>query len=117
MKRWQKITLGLMLALIALGTLGYLNRTALLLAYVKNSVKTEVAENRPIDWQVGPSAAETPDGERPPNIIFILVDDLGINDLSTFGGGVAGGRVPTPNIDKLAADGAIFDQRLIISRV
>jgi arylsulfatase A-like enzyme len=40
--------------------------------------------------------------------VFILVDDLGINDLSTFGGGLAGGRVPTPNIDALAARGAIF---------
>ncbi|MDZ7784644.1 MAG: sulfatase-like hydrolase/transferase [Halioglobus sp.] len=44
----------------------------------------------------------------PPNIVFILADDLGINDISTFGGGVAGGVVPTPNIDQLAAEGAIF---------
>lgn len=43
-------------------------------------------------------------------MIFILFDDLGYNDLSTFGGGVAGGRVPTPNIDRLAAQGAVFNQ-------
>src|SRR5690606_28603145 len=41
---------------------------------------------------------------------FILADDLGFNDISTFGGGVAGGRVKTPNIDRLAASGAIFAQ-------
>ena len=41
---------------------------------------------------------------------LIVADDLGINDLSTFGGGVAEGRVPTPNIDRLAAEGAIFTQ-------
>lgn len=46
----------------------------------------------------------------PPNIVFILLDDLGYNDITTFGGGIAGGRVPTPNIDKLAAQGAIFSQ-------
>ena len=42
--------------------------------------------------------------------MFILADDLGINDISTFGGGVAGGKVPTPNIDRLAAEGAIYSQ-------
>jgi uncharacterized sulfatase len=39
-----------------------------------------------------------------------MADDLGINDISTFGGGVAGGRVTTPHIDQLAAQGAIFNQ-------
>src|SRR5690606_33374061 len=56
----------------------------------------------------GPAAS--PAGERPPNIVFILADDLGINDISAFGGGVAGGRVATPNIDRLAKDGALFAQ-------
>ncbi|MBP9234453.1 MAG: sulfatase-like hydrolase/transferase [Hyphomonadaceae bacterium] len=62
-------------------------------------------------WRrVGPSQAAFAPGERKPNIIFILAADLGFNDISTFGGGVAGGRVPTPNIDRLAARGAIFTQ-------
>ena len=67
-----------------------------------------IAPNKPIAWQQGPATASAPPSERPPNIVFILIDDLGINDLSTFGGGVAGGRAPTPNIDRLAAEGAIF---------
>lgn len=58
----------------------------------------------------GPAEPAAPLGDRPPNIVFILLDDLGYNDISTFGGGVAGGRVSTPNIDKLAAQGAIFSQ-------
>ena len=45
-----------------------------------------------------------------PNVILIVADDLGYNDISTFGGGVAGGRVATPNIDRLAAEGTIFQQ-------
>ena len=37
-----------------------------------------------------------------------MVDDLGYNDLTFAGGGVAGGAVPTPNIDSIARDGIQF---------
>ncbi len=97
------------LALIGAGA-AWLNRKELILFAVTAAGKVDVAENRPIDWDQGPARAQTPTAERPPNIIFILADDLGINDISTFGGGVAGGRVPTPNIDRLAAQGAVFNQ-------
>jgi uncharacterized sulfatase len=110
MKRWQAITLGAVAGLAVLGTAGYLNRSDLILAYVEYTNQTEVAANRPVPWQAGPALATVPANQRPPNIVFILFDDLGINDLSTFGGGIAGGRVPTPNIDRLAAEGAIFTQ-------
>ncbi|WP_109354519.1 sulfatase [Sphingorhabdus sp. EL138] len=110
MKYWKKITLVLLITLIGLGVIGYLNRTSLMLAYIKNFTHPKVAANRPIKWAQGPKTVSLSSSERPPNIIFILADDLGINDISTFGGGVAGGRVPTPHIDRLAADGAIFSQ-------
>jgi arylsulfatase A-like enzyme len=45
------------------------------------------------------SAAAT----RPPNILLILADDLGYGDLGAYGS-----RVRTPNIDRLAAQGAKF---------
>ena len=45
-------------------------------------------------------------GERPPNSILIVADDLGYSDISTFGGGVDG-RLQTPGIDRLAAAGHI----------
>ena len=45
---------------------------------------------------------------RPPNIVLILADDLGYNDLTFGGGGVADGAVPTPNIDSIARDGVTF---------
>ena len=74
------------------------------------SVASDIGPNIPIKWEQGPSQSKVPTSERPPNIIFILADDLGINDISTFGGGVAGGAIKTPNIDKLAAQGVIFSQ-------
>lgn len=110
MKRWQKGALGTLAALAVAGAGAYHFRTDLALALVKWRSTQDVAPNRPVPWQQGPAEAVQSPAERPPNIIFILFDDLGMNDLSTFGGGVAGGKVPTPNIDRLAAEGAIFTQ-------
>lgn len=64
-----------------------------------------VAPNHPVAWAEGPPAAAAPPGQRPPNILVILADDLGYNDISLHGGGVAGGAVQTPNIDSIARDG------------
>jgi arylsulfatase A-like enzyme len=61
-----------------------------------------------IVWAKGPATA--PKGKRKPNIILIVADDLGFNDLTFDGGGVAGGSVPTPNIDSLAREGVSFAQ-------
>ncbi len=110
MKRWQKILLGAAGGAIALGGTAFALRTDLALALVRYRSTEPVAANRPVPWQRGPETAAVPIDERAPNIIFILFDDLGMNDLSTYGGGVAGGRVPTPHIDRLAAEGAIFTQ-------
>jgi arylsulfatase A-like enzyme len=93
-----------------LGAVAWFNQNAIMLFIAANVGKIDVAPNRSLDWQTGPAAPTAPIAERPPNIVFILADDLGINDISTFGGGVAGGRVPTPNIDRLAAEGALFTQ-------
>jgi arylsulfatase A-like enzyme len=67
-----------------------------------------VAASRPVHWAEGPSNAPT--GQRPPNIVLIVADDLGINDITAEGRGtgVAGGLVPTPNIDAIARQGADF---------
>ncbi|MEH6693612.1 MAG: sulfatase-like hydrolase/transferase [Hyphomonas sp.] len=106
----KKLVLGALAIVVVAGGVAFLNKKAIILYVATLTGRTDVAPNRAIDWDQGPAAASETAADRPPNIIFILVDDLGINDLSTFGGGVAGGRVPTPNIDKLAADGALFTQ-------
>ena len=40
-----------------------------------------------------------------PNIVVVLVDDLGFSDIGPYGG-----EVPTPNLDRLAAQGVRFTQ-------
>src|SRR3954471_24346187 len=40
-----------------------------------------------------------------PNVVLILIDDMGFSDLQCYGG-----EVPTPNINKLAAEGVRFTQ-------
>jgi len=107
---WRNILIGILLVLIGAGGLAWFNRKAITFHMVKRAAHVEIAENRPVQWSPGPAAAVIDRFEGPPNIIFILADDLGINDISTFGGGVASGRVPTPNIDRLAASGAVFSQ-------
>ena len=110
---WMRILIGLVILIVSAGTLAYLNRTQILTHFVLKRVEAghhPVAPHRPITWQAGPETPDLPAEDRPPNIVFILLDDLGINDISTFGGGLAKGAVRTPNIDRLAAEGAIFSQ-------
>jgi uncharacterized sulfatase len=106
----KRLLLGLLAIIVGVGALAWFNREALIVYMAGRGKMRDVAPNRPIEWAQGPAEAQSTDAQRPPNIVFILADDLGINDISTFGGGVAGGRVKTPNIDRLAASGAVFRQ-------
>ncbi|NMC40528.1 MAG: sulfatase-like hydrolase/transferase, partial [Bacteroidales bacterium] len=50
------------------------------------------------------SCTGTKNEKKPPNIIFIIADDLGYGDLSCYGQQ----RFSTPNIDRIASGGMIF---------
>lgn len=54
-----------------------------------------------------PSYAQAPAPAQKPNIIMIISDDTGYGDLGPYGGG-AGRGMPTPGIDRLAAEGMTF---------
>ncbi len=51
----------------------------------------------------------------PPNIVFILADDLGIGDVKTYGGDRC--LIDTPNIDKLAEGGMKFTNAYVNASV
>ena len=50
-----------------------------------------------------PKPIKPPEGS--PNVLLILLDDVGFGMCSTFGG-----PVPTPNLDKLAAGGLVYNR-------
>lgn len=90
------------LAALALAGFWAFDRYFIYLPGLVQDIRNPIGANRTVDWQRGPDAA--PEGARPPNIILIVADDLGWNDISLHGG-VAGGSVPTPNIDRIAREG------------
>lgn len=53
----------------------------------------------------------SPKTHRPPNIVIILLDDMGFSDF-----GFLGGEIPTPNIDWLAAQGTTYSQFYVYPR-
>ncbi|QFU77905.1 sulfatase [Halioglobus maricola] len=108
----KRVLVSVLVLVAVAAAAGYSMKTQLLLALVKYKSANEYATGpaREINWAQGPAKPTAEAGQRPPNIILIVADDLGYNDISTFGGGVAGGRVQTPHIDQLAAEGAVFTQ-------
>jgi len=56
-----------------------------------------------LTWTVTPAVA----ADKKPNILFIVSDDTGYGDLGPYGGGEGRG-MPTPNFDRMAADGMTF---------
>jgi uncharacterized sulfatase len=70
--------------------------------YISNFTNSTY-ENVAIEWENGPISRTN----SKPNIIVVLIDDLGFNQISSYGGGMANGKFKTPNIDKLASDGVL----------
>jgi arylsulfatase A-like enzyme len=60
------------------------------------------------------SCQEHPEeAKKRPNVLFILADDLGVHDLSSTGSTY----YETPNIDRIASEGMVFEQGYAASRV
>lgn len=104
MKMWK--ALGAVVVVLALaGAALWWFRFDLIILIAK-AHQPKIEANHPVTWAQGPAAP--PAGKRPPNVVFILADDLGFNDVTLNGGGVANGAVPTPAIDSIAHQGVTF---------
>ena len=77
---------------------------ALTLLPIAININNPVSENQEIEWATADSGLK----EDKPNIILILADDLGFNDVSYYNGGAADGSLLTPHIDSLAEEGVAF---------
>ena len=88
--------------------IAYLFRIEILLTGISimTDQRVQVGPNQTVEWEAGPQ--ERLESIDKPNVVLILADDLGWNDLTINGGGVAGGTVPTPNIDSIAKQGMNF---------
>ena len=118
LKKVLTVSLGIVLALAA--TI-YLSRIYILTHITgwMTDIKHPREANQVVPWLAGPVAAPAanPVTARPPNIIVIMADDMGINDVTTYGGGYAASGAATPNIDSIATDGVRFDAGYAASAV
>ncbi len=107
----KKFLIALIVVLLTSGALAWHYRIEIVVNVLPKIRDTlnPVRPNVPTTWQEGPATASIPASERPPNIIFILADDMGFNDVSLYNGGAGDGSVMTPNIDAIAQQGVRFD--------
>lgn len=104
----KKVIIGL-LGLVVVGSYLFSQYWYYLPGIISDFV-SPIGENQSVTWAQGPSASpsEVDDVDKLPNIVLIVVDDLGFNDITYYGGGIGGGSVPTPQIDSIAKQGIHF---------
>lgn len=97
-------------AAAALAFAGYLYRLELLVAVAPlvGDLRDPIGPHRTVAWAQGPARATAAPGERPPNIVLILADDLGMGDVSYHSGATVAGAPTTPHIDSIARRGVAF---------
>jgi arylsulfatase A-like enzyme len=69
--------------------------------YHQEDDEKHLAEKRTYLEQIWDTTSELPAG---PNIVVILFDDLGLGDIGAYGGEA----IPTPHLDRMAAEGLLF---------
>ena len=100
-RKFYKFLLSFVLIVVAIGI--WFSQNWYKMPKFINNFTNPTYENVAIEWENGPISRTN----SKPNIIVVLVDDLGFNQISSYGGGMANGKFKTPNIDKLASDGVL----------
>jgi arylsulfatase A-like enzyme len=105
----MKWIIRILVVIIAITGAGYLFREQIILELAGIAAKRQfdIGPHQEVTWSKTDVVANR-DADSRPNIVLILADDLGWNDLTVGGGGVAGGSVPTPHIDSIASEGVQF---------
>ena len=67
----------------------------------KGVINVDIRDSTP-DWAPF-ETPKAPDGA--PNVVYIVLDDVGFSAMSCYGG-----PIPTPNIDRIAAEGVRYSQ-------
>ena len=83
-----------------------LSRRDIFLQSVALAAATGVAAGAPI--QKAQAQTTAPAGGRRPNIVMLMTDDTGWQDFGAYTGGGAALGHPTPNVDRIAKEGATF---------
>lgn len=108
MATWVKYLVGVLATLGILAGTGWVFRAEIALwgiSQVMSSQMGEIGPAQEINWSSAVDARDK--SERPPNIVLILADDLGWNDISMNG---PNPTTETPHIDALAEGGVTFTQ-------
>jgi len=105
----MKWIIRILVVIIIIAGAGYIFRAQIILEVAGIAAKRQwdIGPHREINWSKSDAAANR-DNDSRPNIVLIVADDLGWNDITANGGGVADGTVPTPHIDALANEGVRF---------
>ena len=106
----KKLIIGI-IVISCMSFIAWQNRVSLLMFGIPIlfNIMDPIAEEGLVNWSEGPNETSSDPSKRPPNIILILADDMGFNDLSLYNGGAGDGSLMTPNIDALGLEGVIFD--------
>ncbi len=107
MNRKLTVTLGVVALVLVAGVVAF-QQFWIYIPGVIGRIKNPIQPFHEVTWASGAAPAPAAGAKRPPNVIVIVADDLGINDLQSTGEGVANGALETPSIDSLARNGVSF---------
>jgi arylsulfatase len=72
---------------------------------IRPALLSVIAMSAALSTTCAPAAAQQ---QKRPNVVMLMTDDTGWNDFGAYTGGGAALGHPTPSIDRIAKEGAVF---------